>query len=77
MSALAWRPQMPRLDGLQATKQFRAWERQARPQQRLPVIALSANVFDEAVAACSDAGMDGASAQRRTDCDTAGCDVRD
>jgi CheY-like chemotaxis protein len=73
LRAIALRPQMPRLDGLQATKQFRAWERQARPQQRLPVIALSANVFDEAMAACSDAGMDGACARRCADGDTAGC----
>ena len=55
--------QMPRLDGLQATKRFRAFERQHRPEHHLPVVALSANVFDEAINECTDAGMDGARAR--------------
>ena len=51
---------MPVLDGLQATKQFRAFERRCRPAgERLPVVALSANVFDEAIQECRAAGMDG------------------
>ena len=51
---------MPVMDGLQATKQFRAFERRSRPsEERLPVIALSANVFDEAIEDCRAAGMDG------------------
>ena len=51
---------MPRLDGLQATRQFRAFERRSRPSgERLPVVALSANVFDEAIQDCRAAGMDG------------------
>ena len=59
-------PQMPRLDGLEATKQFRSWERAQPPpaaggaRARLPIIALSANVFHETIADCTAAGMDGA-----------------
>jgi CheY-like chemotaxis protein len=57
---------MPRLDGLEATKQFRSWERAQPPpaaggaRARLPIIALSANVFHETIADCTAAGMDGA-----------------
>jgi CheY-like chemotaxis protein len=51
---------MPVMDGLQATRQFRAFERRTRPSgERLPVVALSANVFDEAIEDCRAAGMDG------------------
>ena len=52
--------QMPRLEGALATRLFRTWEREHRPDApRLPIIALSANVFDEAVTECTHAGMDG------------------
>ena len=52
--------QMPRMGGLQATLQFRAFESDAGAQQpRLPVIALSANVFEETAVRCKEAGMDG------------------
>jgi CheY-like chemotaxis protein len=53
---------MPRMDGLAATRAFRAWERRERPPpaRRLPIVALSANVFDEQIAECTAAGMDGA-----------------
>ena len=55
--------QMPRMDGLQATKRFRAWEQANLPQpHHLVIIALSANVVDEKLASCTDAGMDGACA---------------
>ena len=65
---LLYRSQMPRLDGLEATRRFRAWEAAQPPHaihhaggvRRLPIIALSANVFDEKVAECRAAGMDGA-----------------
>ena len=50
---------MPRMDGLEATRQFRSWESQYRPHvPRLPIVALTANVFDEAIAECTAAGMD-------------------
>jgi CheY-like chemotaxis protein len=59
--------QMPRMDGMEATKQFRHWERAQQaaqaalpPRGRLPIIALSANVFHENIAECTAAGMDGA-----------------
>jgi CheY-like chemotaxis protein len=53
---------MPRMDGLAATRAFRAWERRERPPpaRRLPIVALSANVFDEKIAECTAAGMQGA-----------------
>jgi CheY-like chemotaxis protein len=52
--------QMPRMDGLTATQRFRQWEREREgQQQRLPIYALSANVFDEKIAECTAAGMDG------------------
>ncbi len=49
--------QMPELDGLSATSQLRAWEReQAFP--RTPVIMLTANALDEHVKASLEAGAD-------------------
>ena len=46
---------MPELDGLSATRAIRGMD---RPDARLPIIAMTANLFDEDVAACLDAGMD-------------------
>jgi signal transduction histidine kinase/CheY-like chemotaxis protein len=49
--------QMPELDGLSATAQLRAWERdQGLP--RTPVIMLTANALDEHVRASHEAGAD-------------------
>jgi len=49
---------MPDLDGMQATRQIRAWELlHGRP--RCPIIAVTANVFEEDRRACESAGMDG------------------
>ncbi|HNK43881.1 MAG TPA: ATP-binding protein [Pseudomonadota bacterium] len=49
--------QMPLMDGVEATRRLRAWEReQNRP--RLPVIALTAAAFDEDRQRCTEAGMD-------------------
>jgi CheY-like chemotaxis protein len=58
---------MPRMDGLEATQRFRTWEaaRFAPQPHRLLIFALSANVFDEKMASCAEAGMDGA---RRVTC---------
>ena len=50
---------MPRMDGVEATRQSRRWEQEHRPHApRLPIVALTANVFDEAMAECTAAGMD-------------------
>ncbi len=50
--------QMPELDGVAATRQIRALERQAG-SVRTPILALSANVMVHQVAEYSAAGMDG------------------
>ena len=49
--------QMPVLDGLEATKLIRAWP--YRPRGRLPIIALTANIFKDDIENCLAAGMDG------------------
>ena len=51
--------QMPVMDGLAFTRAYRAWETSRVPpgQARLPIIALSANVLDEHVAASFAAGV--------------------
>lgn len=47
---------MPVMDGLDATRAIRAMD---RPDADIPIIAMTANLFDEDVAACLEAGMDG------------------
>ncbi|MFI0472612.1 ATP-binding protein [Halomonas sp. HMF6819] len=49
--------QMPVLDGLQTTEQWRAWERE-HDVERLPVVAMTANVMPEHRASCMQSGMD-------------------
>jgi signal transduction histidine kinase/CheY-like chemotaxis protein/HPt (histidine-containing phosphotransfer) domain-containing protein len=46
--------QMPRLDGLEATRAIRG----LRSYRNVPILALTANVFEENRRACLDAGMD-------------------
>ncbi|MBS0395409.1 MAG: response regulator, partial [Proteobacteria bacterium] len=49
--------QMPKLDGYEATRRFREWERrQSRP--RTPIIALTANALAGDAERCLQAGMD-------------------
>ena len=47
--------QMPNMDGYAATKHIRATE---APNQHLPIVALTANVFKEDILRCQQAGMD-------------------
>jgi CheY-like chemotaxis protein len=49
---------MPGSDGIEATRRIRAVEAE-RGGPRTPIIALTANAFDEDRDACSAAGMDG------------------
>jgi len=49
--------QMPQMDGYEATRRIRALS--AFQQTRLPIIALSANVFTSDIEDCIAAGMDG------------------
>lgn len=49
--------QTPVMDGLEATRQIRAWERE-QSQPRLPIVALTAAAFDADRVRCLEAGMD-------------------
>ncbi|TGM56851.1 MHYT domain-containing protein [Leptospira vanthielii] len=49
--------QMPEMDGLEATRQIRNYEKNT--SSRTPIIALSASVFEEDKQSAKDAGMDG------------------
>jgi len=49
--------QMPVMDGLEATRSIRAWERETG-KPRLPIIALTASAFEEDRDRCLAAGMD-------------------
>jgi len=50
--------QMPNVDGLEATRLIRVWEKE-RGVPRVPIMALTANAMPADRAACLDAGMDG------------------
>ncbi|KAI0640325.1 hypothetical protein C8Q77DRAFT_1085995 [Trametes polyzona] len=50
--------QMPVLDGFQATKRIRELEESGELPDRLPIIALTANVTQESESECKAAGMD-------------------
>ena len=48
---------MPVMDGLEATRQIRALD---RPDAKtVPIIAMTANLFEQDRRACTDAGMTG------------------
>lgn len=49
---------MPNMDGLEATRRARAWERE-HSKSRLPILALTANAMEGDEQKCLDAGMDG------------------
>jgi CheY-like chemotaxis protein len=46
--------QMPVMDGLAATRQIRLF----KPNERLPIVAMTANVMQEERQSCLAAGMD-------------------
>jgi CheY-like chemotaxis protein len=55
--------QMPEMDGYEATRRIRAIEAEAgsvssKAVRRVPIIAMTANVFKEDIAKCLEAGMD-------------------
>ncbi|MBE3603529.1 PAS domain S-box protein [bacterium] len=50
--------QMPVVDGIEATRAIRAWERE-NGRKRTPIIALTASALDDAVRRSRDAGCDG------------------
>ncbi|MGN7613999.1 MASE3 domain-containing protein, partial [Magnetococcales bacterium HHB-1] len=50
--------QMGEMDGFEATECIRRWERKEGLEERLPVVALTANTFAEDRQRCLDAGMD-------------------
>ncbi|MBT0771704.1 response regulator [Kineosporia sp. J2-2] len=49
---------MPGTDGLEATRRIRAAEAEHGRGERIPIIAMTANAFDDDRTACLDAGMD-------------------
>ena len=53
---------MPGMDGYEATTQIRLYEEKLyaakKPHKRIPIIAMTANVFKEDIEHCIDAGMD-------------------
>lgn len=49
--------QMPVMDGYEATRQMRAWEA-SQGWARTPIIAVTANAFDEFRERCLEVGMD-------------------
>ena len=50
---------MPIMDGFELTRRIRAGESEARVDQHLPVVALTADVLPETARLCEEVGMDG------------------
>ena len=50
--------QMPEMDGYEATRRIRAMEKQIPDAKRIPIVAMTANVFREDIEKCLEAGMD-------------------
>jgi CheY-like chemotaxis protein/two-component sensor histidine kinase len=51
--------QMPKMDGKEATRHIRAFFITEPPRKHLPIIALTASVFNDEINTCLAAGMDG------------------
>jgi CheY-like chemotaxis protein len=51
--------QMPEMDGYESTRLIRDFEASQIIQRRIPIIAMTANVFKEDIERCLIAGMDG------------------
>ena len=53
--------QMPEMDGYEATRKIRAWEKEwsqaGEPRKPVPIVAMTANVFREDIEKCLEAGM--------------------
>jgi len=49
---------MPKLDGFQATKRIRSFEREHASDPKIPILALTANVLDDFKQKCAEVGMD-------------------
>lgn len=50
--------QMPVMDGLEATRQIRTFEKETKPAHRAYIVALTANAISERKEECIQAGMD-------------------
>jgi CheY-like chemotaxis protein len=50
--------QMPLMDGYDATRRIREWERSERPGSRVPIVAVTAHAMKGDRERCMDAGMD-------------------
>jgi len=50
---------MPKIDGVETTKQIRKLEKQHRVKTRVPILALTANLREDSQRTCLNAGMDG------------------
>jgi CheY-like chemotaxis protein/anti-sigma regulatory factor (Ser/Thr protein kinase) len=53
--------QMPEVDGYEATRRIRVWEKEHLPKfsREIPIIAMTANVFREDIEKCLESGMNG------------------
>jgi len=49
---------MPKMDGFQATRLIRSFENENESIQKIPILALTANVLDDFKLKCDEAGMD-------------------
>jgi CheY-like chemotaxis protein len=49
--------QMPVMDGFEATRRIRAWERETGRTKVLPIVAMTANAFESDRMECMAAGM--------------------